>query len=673
MKTKIPRETLLLSGNLRAWIETANAAYQDAAPIFSDQEFDTKMQQLRQLEQDYPDLVTPDSPTQRVLQKPIPGFQQVRHLNPMLSLANVTNDREISTFLKRLEAVSSPELILEPKVDGLSVELRYGPDGVLFQALTRGDGKIGDDVTAQVRTIRQIPLGLPTGSSLPNIRVRGEVYMSRATFDRLNQERADVGEDPWANPRNAAAGALKLLDPRETAKRCLSFVGYEIFGCDITRQELIHDLFRKFQIPTFERNSLAYGLRGLDRINAALQHLNSMRSQLPFDIDGAVLKLNERSDQLELGMSTHSPNWAVAFKYPPEEATTTLLGVTVQMGKHGSLTPVAELQPVRLAGSTISRATLHNYLDVARKGIMIGDQVVICKAAEIIPTLVRFVEEGRAARKLTKIEVPQKCPFCGHPTTSGQEDERVVVRCTNYRCHEWAQRRLEYFVSKQALDVDGMGPAAVQHLYGHGHLLTCADLFDHDSDALHHFGFGDKKADNLAASLAQARHRATQEQDRVIRGLCIPNVGQKASKALFDHFGSIYAAEQASREDLANCPDLLPVAADAWFEACRSHFVEATIHSLIQVGFDFPQIEKQQVTDTLKGEAWCITGTLTVERDIMAAILKSHGARVVSGVTSKTTHLLVGEKAGSKLTKAESLGIPVVTEVEIRKRLGIPT
>jgi DNA ligase (NAD+) len=599
----------------------------------------------------------------------------------MLSLANAYEDKDLMTFVKRctdkLRGHLLPIYVVEPKVDGLSVELYY-EKGLLVRAVTRGDGMTGDDVTAQVRTIRSVPLRLtPTPAGFPDdLVVRGEVFMAPAMFLILNEERRQAGEEEWANPRNAAVGALKQLDPRETAKRRLECVVYELLGCDTwIHQAALHDQFRCMGLPTLpsaqiRRISTGSSLETtLEEIKAALKALQDDRGGLPFEIDGAVIKLDQRPYRALLGSNKVAPLWATAFKYPPEEAETVLEAVTVQMGKNGVLTPVAELRAVKLAGSTIRRATLHNYEDIATKDIRCGDHVIIAKMAEIIPNVLRPVLEKRTG-ECSKIFAPTRCPFCGSPTGKAAEDA-VAIRCTNYDCREWVKQRLCYFVSKAALDVEGMGPAVVETLMARYHLSHGADLFRLAHEGFMACALGAKQASNLIRALAAARQRAAQEQDRVIRGLCIPLVGNTASRALVVHFGSIPAIMAATDQDIMACPDLLPVAASA-FLAWRQEPEKVQDITLLQhVGFEFPEALQEIKGDTLAGEIWVITGTLSGPRETAAAMIRAHGGKVASGVTKNTNFLLAGDKAGSKLDKAAKLGVKVLTEAEFRKRIGV--
>lgn len=679
--TTAPKQIRDRIDGLRQQIEEhAHRYYQEGRAVISDQEYDKMFRELQAHEAAYPELLTPASPTQRILQQPLKMFASFQRAAPMLSLANAYDDKDLMTFLKRctdaLRGKELPIYVVEPKVDGLSVELYY-EHGLLVRAVTRGDGFTGDDVTAQVRTIRSVPLRLtPTPVELPaHLVFRGEVFMPPAMFLILNEERRRAGEEEWANPRNAAVGALKQLDPRETAKRRLDCVIYELLDCqDWVSQRALHDQFRCMGLPTLPMAQVhrIATQSGLDQtmadIKVALDELQSERGSLPFEIDGAVIKLDQRPLRGVLGTNKTAPLWAAAFKYPPEEAETVLEAVTVQMGKNGVLTPVAELKAVKLAGSTIRRATLHNYVDVAAKDIRVGDHVIIAKMAEIIPNVLRPVLEKRTG-DCSVIVPPKACPFCGSPT-GRSEEEAVAIRCTNYQCEEWRARRIEYFVSKAALDVEGMGPGAVDKLLGTHKIRHAADLFRLTYKQLEACGFGTKQASNIMDALTAARQRATTEQDRVIRGLCIPLVGNTASRALVAHFGSIPTILAAGEQDILTCPDLLPVAAEAFLDWLKDPEKVHDIVLLQQAGFEFPDTAREIKGNTLEGEIWVITGTLSVPREIAAAMIRAHGGKVASGVTKNTSRLLAGDKAGSKLDKAAKLGVMVVTEEEFRTRIG---
>jgi len=656
--------------------------YQEGQPTIPDHEYDKLFQELLALETTYPGLVSSDSPTQRVMQMPQKGFKQVKHKTPMLSLQNCFDEKDITTFVKRcndadVDPHKEVEFVLEPKVDGLPVELIYR-EGKFVQAITRGTGAAGDDVTAQVRTIRDIPLKTPGNfPAYPEMRIRGEVYMSKPTFELLNGQAIADGMEPWANPRNAAVGALKSHDPAETAKRRLSFVGYEItMGPPIERQERVRNWLKDAGVPYFRDGCCALGLRSVVSLMSALEYMNEIRGGFPFMTDGAVLKVNDRSLQREMGANSSTVLWATAFKYPPTEAITTLKGVTLQMGKQGVLTPVAELETVLLDGSRISRASLHNYQDIAKKDIKLFDKVVLIKSAEVIPFIKGPVLESRTGNEQVIVE-PTTCPFCNSPTEKGQdEDETVAVRCSNWKCPERVKARLTYAISKAALDVEGAGPsviaAALKPEMDIAHRAgVLAALFEMSQYRWEQVGYSAKQAKKLVEAFAQARHRAAQEQDRVLRALCIPNVGNTASRALLAHFGDLYSCVNTSVESIRSCPDLLPVAAESFLDWRTDSRRRSELDHLPGAGFEFPEQVREVSGDQLVGESWCITGTLSVEREVMQAILRAHGAKVVSGVSGKTTHLLAGDKAGSKIDKATKLGVKVVTENEIRKRLGL--
>jgi DNA ligase (NAD+) len=652
--------------------------YIEAKPEISDREFDALLRELQDLEAAHPDLLTPDSPTQRVGGAPIEGFTQIVHAVPMMSLDNTYSEEELTAFFQRLQKGLGRERIaclLEPKIDGVAITVRY-ENGVLKHAATRGDGRTGDDVTANLKTIPSLPLRLPAGVP-QTLEVRGEVFMSKAGFAKLNDERESAGEARFANPRNATAGTLKQLDSRIVAKRPLDIIFYgvvESSAAATTGDDLFaapagpqsqQDVQALLAQAGFRRAERVWQADSAEDLLAAIRELDTLRHGLPYETDGAVIKIDRFSDQRELGATSKAPRWAIAYKFQPEQAETRLLAVDIQVGRTGTLTPVARLEPVFLSGSTVSNATLHNFEEIERKDIRVGDLVVIEKAGEIIPAVVQVQTAARSAAE-TAIPRPTHCPVCG--TAARQDEEQVAIRCPNTHCPEVVKRRLEHFAARGAMDIRGLGESVVAQLVDAGLVRDAADLYD--LDALRLAGLerqGAKSIDNLLKALAESKN---QPPWRLVFGLGILHVGATAARTLMEHFGGIDALAAASIEELTQCPDIGPVVAPsihAWF---RDPVNVALLDRLRSAGLTFTQREVAAVGDSLKGTTWVLTGTLSQPREEIADLIRAHGGKVSTSVSGKTTYLLAGDEAGSKLDKASKLGVKVLSEAEFRGVLG---
>ena len=652
--------------------------YIEAKPEISDREFDALLRELQDLEAAHPDLLTPDSPTQRVGGAPIEGFTQIVHAVPMMSLDNTYSEEELTAFFQRLQKGLGRERIaclLEPKIDGVAITVRY-ENGVLKHAATRGDGRTGDDVTANLKTIPSLPLRLPAGVP-QTLEVRGEVFMSKAGFAKLNDERESAGEARFANPRNATAGTLKQLDSRIVAKRPLDIIFYgvvESSAAATTGDDLFaapagpqsqQDVQALLAQAGFRRAERVWQADSAEDLLAAIRELDTLRHGLPYETDGAVIKVDRFSDQRELGATSKAPRWAIAYKFQPEQAETRLLAVDIQVGRTGTLTPVARLEPVFLSGSTVSNATLHNFEEIERKDIRVGDLVVIEKAGEIIPAVVQVQTAARSGAE-TAIPRPTHCPVCG--TAARQDEEQVAIRCPNPHCPEVVKRRLEHFAARGAMDIRGLGESVVAQLVDAGLVRDAADLYD--LDALRLAGLerqGAKSIDNLLKALAESRN---QPPWRLVFGLGILHVGATAARTLMEHFGGIDALAAASIEELTQCPDIGPVVAPsihAWF---RDPVNVALLDRLRAAGLTFTQREVAAVGDSLKGTTWVLTGTLSQPREEIADLIRAHGGKVSTSVSGKTTYLLAGDEAGSKLDKATKLGVKVLSDAEFRVLLG---
>ncbi len=651
--------------------------YIEAAPEISDREYDRLFRELRDLEAAFPDLVPEDSPTRRVAGGPLSGFVSRPHRVPMLSLDNTYSEVELRDFGarvdRRLGAGGPVEYVVEPKIDGVSISLRY-EDGRLVQALTRGNGREGDDVTANVRTIRSVPLRLRSPVPPAVFEARGEVFMSRAGFARLNQAREQAGEPPFANPRNATAGSLKLLDSREVADRPLDAVFYghgEIVGATVERQTDLLRLFREYGLKSPEFTQTA---TGIEAALAAVRRLAEIRSRFAYEIDGAVVKINEFELRERLGATARAPRWAIAYKYAAEKAQTRLRDVTVQVGRTGALTPVAELEPVALAGSTISRATLHNFDEIERKDIRVGDLVEIEKAGEVIPAVVSVVTEVRTGRE-RPIERPACCPVCREPVR--QEPDEVVIRCVNPECPAQVRERLRHFAARGTMDIETLGAAMVELLVSEGLVTTPADLYELGPQQFNRIaglpGLGVKSAQNLQAAIEKSRKNPPW---RLLFGLGVRHVGAKAAQLLMQHFGSIDALMSASEDELTQVPEIGPIVAGSLAAFFRNEANRRQIERLRRAGVRFdtgPQTSPavQGRTSLFAGRTVVLTGTLdSMTREEAKQKLTELGANVAGSVSSKTDFLIAGASPGSKLQKARTLGVTVLTEPDFLREIA---
>ena len=652
---------------LRTELEKHNRLYYvEARPVISDVQFDALLKELQAIEAQFPDLLTPDSPTQRVGGAPLEGFTQIRHSVPMMSLDNTYSEEELAAFFARLQKGLGREQIdcvIEPKVDGVAISIRY-ENGVLKHGATRGDGQTGDDVTNNLKTIRTLPLRLPADGP-QNFEVRGEVFMPKAVFAKLNQEREEAGEQTFANPRNSTAGTLKLLDPKIVAKRPLDIVFYglaDASGIAVESQTDMHELLNRAGLRKADH---IWRANNADELIAAIRDLDAKRKSLPYETDGAVIKVNSFADQRELGFTSKAPRWAIAYKYQPEQAETKLLAVDIQVGRTGALTPVARLEPVFVSGSTVSNATLHNFEEIERKDIRIGDFVIIEKAGEIIPAVVSVKTEKRTGAEQV-ITVPTHCPICG--TGVSKDEEMVVIRCPNPHCPEVVKRRIEHYVSRAAMDISGLGESVVAQLVELKLVRDVADLY-----ALNELLFarlervGTKSIDNYLKAIEQSK---AQPAAKLIFGLGILHVGAGGARKLLEHFGSIDAVAAASVEELVQCPDIGDVVAQSLFAWFRDEVNMELLSRLRASGLTFAQQEVVAASDKLAGTTWVITGALSEEREKIAETIRSHGGKVSSGVSGKTTYLLAGEDAGSKLDKATKLGVKVIGEGDFRAMIG---
>lgn len=636
-------------------------------PTIPDAEYDRLFHQLKALEAAHPELITADSPTQRVGAKPLSGFAQIRHEIPMLSLDNAFSDEEFYAFVKRIEdrLIRLPEPLTfccEPKLDGLAVSILY-VNGVLTQAATRGDGTTGEDITANIRTIRNIPLQLLMDNPPARLEVRGEVFMPHAGFERLNQQALEKGEKTFANPRNAAAGSLRQLDPKITSKRPLVLNAYGIGiaeGVDLpnTHYDRLQWL-KSIGIPVNPEIRLC---NGIDEVLDFYRDIQNKRSSLGYDIDGTVLKINDIALQEKLGFISKAPRWAIAYKFPAQEELTRLNDVEFQVGRTGAITPVAKLEPVFVAGVTVSNATLHNGDEIERLDIAIGDTVVIRRAGDVIPQIIGVLHDRRPA-DARPIVFPETCPVCDSAIV--RIEGEAVARCTGgLFCAAQRKEALKHFVSRKAMDIDGVGSKLIEQLVDRELVHTPADLFKLDLTTLTRLErMGAKSAENALASLEKAKNTTLA---RFIFALGIREVGEATALNLANHFKTLEALQNADLEALKQVPDVGEVVANRILAFWHEPHNVAVVNDLIAQGVHWETVETKEVTENrFKGKTVVLTGTLTqMGRNAAKALLQDMGAKVSGSVSAKTDFVIAGDAAGSKLTKAQELGVTVLTEEE---------
>jgi len=630
--------------------------YVESNPTISDYEFDQLMKKLENLEKQFPDLITPDSPTQRVGGEPVEGFKSAEHKVPMLSLANTYNFDELREFDERVKKnVGKVEYVVEPKIDGAGVALLY-KDGILIRGATRGDGVTGDDVTLNLKTIRSIPLKL-RGAILKNVEVRGEVYMSMKGFKNLNKEQEKKGEAVFANPRNAAAGSLRQLDSRIVASRPLDIFVYFISYSDkkfSTHEKSIDALKRM----GFRLNPLIKKVKNIDGVISHCNNLEKKRKSLDYEIDGAVIKVNSIEKQKELGETSKHPRWAISYKFAAKQATTRLLDIAIQVGRTGSLTPVAILESVQVGGVTVSRATLHNFDELKRKDIRIGDQVLVERSGDVIPQVVKSIVEKRTGKEKRKI-IPKKCPVCN--TVAIRKDGEVAVRCPNKMCPARLKWRLQYYASRDAMDIDHLGESTIDKLKEEGLIDNIADLYSlKKEDILKLEGFKEKSAQNLLGSIEKSKK---QDLSRLIYGLGIRHVGKYAAQILASKYNSLDEISKTSPEELKEIDGL----GDKTAEAIGNFFATEENRELIKRLKDIGVKTKEKIKPNLplQGKKFVFTGGLsTLSRPEASDFIKQKGGIVVSSVGKDINYVIVGDRPGSKYEKAKKLGLNIIDEEE---------
>ena len=624
-------------------------------PTMTDYEYDRLYRRLEELEAEHPEEVTPDSPTQRVGDVILTGFAKYEHAAPLESLQDVFNAAELADFCAKLEENlgETPEYSVEPKVDGLSVALEYR-DGVFVRGGTRGDGRVGEDVTENLKTIRSIPMSLP--EKLPRLIVRGEVYMSRAVFAELNELREIAGEKLLANPRNAAAGALRQLNPKIAAERKLDIV---IFNLELAEGKTFDthaatlDYLESQRFPVIPRKTLS----GTAALQAEIDRINDTREAYPFDIDGGVIKLNVLSKRALLGSTAKFPRWAVAFKYPPEKKQSVVKDITVQVGRTGVLTPKAILAPVRLAGTTVSAATLHNQKHITELDVRVGDTVTVQKAGEIIPEILE-VDFSKRPEGAAPYHLPERCPVCGAPVR--QDEDGVAVRCTGAECPAQLSRRLTHFASRDAMDIDGLGPAVVKQLTESGLIRNAADLYQlRREDVAKLDRMGEKSADNLLKAVEASKGR---DLSKLLCALGIRQVGEKAAQALARRFRTMTALLSATEDELTAIPDVGAVTARAVMEFLGEAQSRDLIARLESAGVRMDS-ELKSTDGPFTGKTFVLTGTLSrFDRKTAESRIQALGGKASGSVSKKTTYVVAGEDAGKKLQRANELGVTVLSE-----------
>ena len=654
---------------LREKIEYNSRLYYECdAPEISDYEYDAMFRELCDLEAAFPELDSPTSPTKRVGGRALDKFEKFTHTVRMGSLTDVFSEEELLDFLDKTDAILGRGTLysVEPKIDGLSVSLTYR-DGVFVKGATRGDGITGEDVTENLRTVRSIPLKLT--EPLPYLVVRGEVYMSRRVFEEHNAKREAEGQQLFANPRNAAAGSLRQLDPKIAAERKLDIFVFNLQEGSLyadgreclTHTESLDRLTELGFVTLPERKSLT-----AEDIPAFVRHLGEYRTEAAFDMDGAVIKVDDLAARKIVGEGTSTPKWAVAFKYPPEEKRTKLLSIDIQVGRTGVLTPAANLAPVRLAGTTVSRATLHNIDLIKEKDIRIGDTVVVRKAGEIIPEITESVKTERDGTEEV-FEMPTVCPSCGHPVVKDDDGSGAAVRCVNPICPAQIARRIVHFASKGAMNIDGLGPQVVDLLIREGRISDIADLYTltvEDVEPLERMGR--KSAENLISAIEASKSRGL---ERLLFALGVRQVGEVAAESIAAKMRTLEACFAATAEDFAAVRDIGEVTAAALCEFFADDATRALCDRLIAAGV-ITEAVAEKPADTLAGLTFVLTGTLpTMSRDEASALIKRAGGKVSGSVSKKTSYVVAGEEAGSKLTKANDLGVPVIDESALLEML----
>ncbi len=643
--------------NLREEIEKHNYNYYVLDnPTIDDYDYDMLMRELKQLEAEYPELADPNSPTQRVGGEALNQFEKVEHRVQMGSLQDVFSYGEVQDFTERCREFSAkPVYVVEPKIDGLSVSLEY-ENGEFIRGSTRGDGFIGEDVTANLKTIKAIPLKLKNAPQF--LEVRGEVYMPRETFLKLVEKQEDNDETPFKNPRNAAAGSLRQKDPKIAAERGLSIFVFniqQIEGKEITSHKQSLDYLKELGFKTIYEY---IQVKTYEEIISQIEHIGEMRNEYSFDIDGVVIKIDDFSLRERMGATSKVPKWAVAYKFPPEEKETRLLDIEVNVGRTGAITPVAVFEPVTLAGTSVSRAVLHNQEFISEKDIRIGDIILVRKAGEIIPEVLKSVSHGENS---APYKLPEYCPVCGDKAVKFADE--AVLRCPNVDCPAQLKRNIIHFASKGAMNIDGLGEAIVTMLLDNKLISGVADLYRLKAEQLESLErFGKKSAENLINAIEASKENSL---ERVIFALGIRNIGQNGAKLLCNRFGSIEAIMSASAEEISAIDGFGDIMAESVVSAFHDKHFADIVAELKSLGVKMEYAGRENIDDRFAGKTFVLTGTLsTMTRDEAKRIIESFGGKAAGSVSKKTSYVVAGEEAGSKLTKAQSLGVAILNEQE---------
>jgi len=663
-KMAVPESIKKEAEKLRELINYHNIKYyRDDSPEISDAEYDELFQRLKEMESRYPELITPDSPTQRIGAEPLEKFEKVTHRTAMFSLDNAMNEGEILEFDQRVKKIlginRDIEYVAEPKIDGLAINLIY-EKGIFKRGATRGDGIVGEDVTQNLRTIRELPLRM-IGKNLPELaEIRGEVYMLKKEFAELNKEREKRGEPLFANPRNAAAGSVRQLDPNITRERSLHLFLYqlgEVRGARFETQWGVLNQLKEWGFPVQKRIKPC---KNIEEAVEFYQRLIEEREQLEYEIDGLVIKVNQLSLWTRLGETARAPRWAIAAKFPARQKTTLVKDIIVQVGRTGALTPVAILEPVEVGGVIVKRATLHNQDEIERKDIRIGDTVVVQRAGDVIPEVVNFIPEKRP-KNARKFQMPDKCPVCGSKVVK-PEDE-AIHRCVNLNCPAQVMERIKHYASRAALNIEGLGEKIVEQLFSEGLVKSLADLYRlKKEDLLKLDKFADKKAENLLNAI-EASKKTTLA--RFIYGLGIRHVGESMAQVLVDHFGTLDALANASLEDLMTVEGIGPEVANSILDFFQNKENQKLLKELLSLGISFETAKKTRAETPLSDKTFVLTGALSgMTREQAKNLIQRAGGKVSSSVSKKTDFVIVGAEPGSKFDKAKELGVKLLTEKE---------
>jgi DNA ligase (NAD+) len=638
-------------------------------PAMTDRQYDRLFAELKQLEAEHPELITPQSPTQRVAGKPLEGFENVRHVAAMLSIDNTYNAEELREFDERVAKDldnADYDYVVELKIDGVAISLRY-EKGVLVTAATRGDGQVGDDVTANVRTIKAVPLELlDAGKMLDVLEVRGEVYMPKRAFAELNEQRAQAGESLFANPRNATAGSLKLLDARTTAARNLAFFAYATGWVISPLADNHYQTLQKFKKLGLPVNPNIKKAKDIDEVIKICIAWSDKKARLDYQIDGMVIKVNRFDQQDILGATGRAPRWCISYKFPAVRAETTVESIDVQVGKSGILTPVANLAPVQLAGTTVKRASLHNFDEVKRLDVRPGDAVVIEKAGEIIPQVVEVKSKDNRPPDTKAVKPPTKCPACGGPVK--KDENGVYIKCVNPSCPAQLKERLKYFAGRDQMDIENLGPALIEQLIEAALVKNFADLYKLQTEDLVKLQrMAEKSASNVIEAIEKSK---TQPLARFIAALAIQHVGGQSARILAEQFGSLKALRDSDEATLTAIDQIGPIMAESIYKYFRDDNNATVIDELLAAGVN-PKQSKHRTINALAGKTIVVTGTLeNFTRTEITQAIKDNGGKTSSSVSKKTDFVLAGANPGGKLNKAKQLGIRVINEQEFHKMIG---